>query len=206
MKFSLWFSSNNVTLFNLLRQFQHTWIMSFHHIFYFYGHQMELIVDSVELLVGINRIPFVNNLIFFPWCRLDILNILTCLWFCISRVICFFFALVEFLQLLFGKFFIHLDSFIFVLLGSYIQFSVAVDGFNRRRFYRRHVNMDLTMSLLFPFDGPDFLLIMLNYRFIDPLFVIIIRSRSDFDLEVRVLLKEEAVQEFGTECEASGIF
>ena len=66
--------------------------------------------------------------------------------------------------------------------------------------------MYLAMSLLFPVNRPDFLLIMLNYGFIDPLFIIVVRSRFDFDFEVKVLGKEEAMQEFGAEGEAASIF
>ena len=58
----------------MLRQFEHAFIMSLHHVFDFYGHQMELIVDSGELLVGIDFPPIVIFLLFVPWRLLGIVT------------------------------------------------------------------------------------------------------------------------------------
>ena len=53
--------------------------------------------------------------------------------------------------------------------------------------------MDLAMGLLFLINRINFLLIMLNNGLVDPLFIIVIRCRFDFERKVWVLREKEAV-------------
>ena len=62
------------------------------------------------------------------------------------------------------------------------------------------------MRLLFPLDLVNFLLVVLDNRSINPLFIIIIRGRLNFNLKVWVLREQEAVEEFGAESERSSVF
>jgi len=59
------------------------------------------------------------------------------------------------------------------------------------------MNMDFAMCLLFLVNLFDFQMVVLNYGLIYPLFVVVVRRSFDFNFEVWILGKEDAVQEFG---------